>query len=547
MKKRSRLKAKQKGAVVILMAFIIGLGVLAYLLNAFDPARLRLEQDKRTMQSLNAAKQALIAWAVSHPTNPGQFPYPDRREMVSPNYDGKSDCPPSNTAFLVPSSYALLIGQLPIAGQDLPCVNHLLGLGEDFRDAQGNRLWYAVSRNLVHHYEFLLVDPNSDPIINPGIVSTPSYPWLKILDRNGQLISDRVAVVIIAPGNALNGQNRAGVAPTINQYLDSFTIGVTSFSNVDYTKPDEDFVVGQDSRDINESDTSFVKPYYFNDKLVFITIDELMNVLNNRASTEASNLLNKYRNKNTQFPYASNLGAAINNHISAGVNTKGMLPIDVTDNCSCTDEFTCTCSFNPIASVALKRDSGTWNTALDAGSCSSAAGAPSDTCTCTGAGSCSRFSTNFTCTAAGVCSHNLPSSPNNKFIYSVLPSYADVYTASPGLTPGCQKVSDSQAECDNAGNVSIGLKEPAWFKQNLWQDYIYYEWSVASNLQFGSKANLTAILVNVGQVNVGQNRPSSLILDYLDTVENTNGDNIYEASNKQKTSIYNDQAFVVAP
>ena len=544
MQKLNKLINKQKGAVIILMAFIIGLGVLTYLLNSFDPARLRLEQDKKTMQTLNEAKQALIAWAVIHPLYPGQFPYPDRREVVNPNYDGKSDCPPSNTAFLVPSSYALLIGQLPIVGQELPCDIPLLsGLGEDFRDAQGNRLWYAVSRNIVHHYEFLLADPNSNPIINPSIVSSSGYPWLKTLDRNGQLISDRVAVVIIAPGNALNGQNRAGVAPTANQYLDSFTIGGTSFSNFDYTKPDEDFVIGQDSREVGELDTSVVKPYYFNDRLVFITIDELMNALNNRASIEAANLLNKYRNKTTQFPYAAILGAPLNNHNSSGKSTKGMLPIDVTDNCSCVDEFTCTCNFNLIESVALKRDAGTWNALEDVGSCSSSNGAPSDICTCNGAGSCSRFATNFTCNATGLCTHNLPSNPNNKFTYSVLPSYADVFNAS----LGCFKISASQAECNNVGTVNLGLKEPVWFKRNLWQDYIYYEWSAVSNLQFGSKTNLTAILVNAGQANAGQTRPSPLILDYMDTVENTNGDNIFEASNKQKSNIYNDQAFVVAP
>ena len=545
MQKLNQQINKQKGAVVILMAFIIGLGVLVFLLNSFDPQRVRLEQDKKTMQSLNAAKQALIAWAVSHPYYPGQFPYPDRREVVSPNYDGKSDCPPSNTAFLVPNSYALLIGQLPIAGQDLPCENPSQGFGEDFRDAQGNRLWYGVSRNLVHHYEFLLADPNSNPIINPSIMSSPSYPWLKILDRNGQLISDRVAAVIIAPGNALNGQNRAGVAPTVNQYLDSFIVGGTSFSNTDYTKPDEDFVIGQDSREVSELDTSVVKPYYFNDRLVFITIDELMNALNNRANVEASNLLMKYRNKNSQFPHAADLGSALNNHISSGASTKGMLPIDVTDNCSCASATTCSCSFNPIESVALVRGSGTWNTAQDTNSCSSAIGAPSDTCTCTGAGSCSRFATTFTCTATGVCTHNLPGA--NKFVHAVIPTYADIYAATAGCT-----INGNQSECDNTGTFSIGLKEPAWFKQNLWQDYLYYEWNATPSLQLGTKSNLSAILINAGAMNTSetgwvQTRPTNDIRDYLDSLENTNNDNNFEASNKQKTGNYNDQAFVVAP
>lgn len=552
MHNRSRPKAKQKGAVVILMAFIIGLGVLAYLLNAFDPARLRLEQDKRTMQSLNAAKQALIAWAVSHPTNPGQFPYPDRREVVSPNYDGKSDCPPSGTAFNLPGSYALFLGQLPISGQDAPCESPLLGLSEELRDAQGNRLWYAVSRNLVHHYEFLLADPNSNPIINPSIVDSPTYPWLRMLDRNGVLISDRVAVVIIAPGNALAGQNRTGVAPTANQYLDTFTIGATNYSNANYVMPNEDFIIGQDSRDVTEADMSVIKPYYFNDKLIFITIDELIAAITSRASGEASKLLNQYRAKNGQFPYASNLGATFNNHNSSGISTKGMLPIDVTDACSCSSAANCSCSFQPILSVTLYRNAGTWDTAEDLGFCSSAA-SPKN-CTCTGAGSCSRFGTNFSCTNLGNCTHNLPSTPLNEYTYK-LNNHADFNNA----TLGCAIVTDTlprdTAECNDMGNFTIGLREPDWFKKNLWQDYFYYEWSPAANLQVGGKTGVGALLISTGamlasteaQPLVLQSRPSININDYLDSIQNTNNDLVFDATNRQKSNNYNDQAYIVMP
>ena len=96
---------KQKGVALILMAFIIGLAVIAYLFHALDPQRLRLEQDKKTMQTLNEAKQALIAWSVSHKYNPGQMPWPDRNGDGV--YDGSSDC--VTTLF----QYSFLLGQLP--------------------------------------------------------------------------------------------------------------------------------------------------------------------------------------------------------------------------------------------------------------------------------------------------------------------------------------------------------------------------------------------------------------------------------------------------
>ena len=545
--------SKQKGATLILAVFIIALASTIYMLRAFDPLKLSLEQDRRTYIELNEAKQALIALAVSHKNHPGQLPYPDRREVMNPNYDGKSDCPPSNTAFVAPASYSLFLGQLPISGQDLPCENPLNGLGEDFHDAQGNRLWYAVSRNLVHRYEFLQADPSSNPVINPSIISNPDYPWLVVKDRNGAIISDRVAVVIMAPGNVLNGQNRAGVAPTANQFLDAFQIGATTLSNADYDSADEDFIIGQDSKSMTDADNSVTKPYYFNDKLVYITIDELLKALTLRPRGEAARLLNEYRAKNGQFPYAANLGASLNNHNSSGVLTNGMLPIDVTNSCACSSETNCTCSFNPIKSVKMYRDAGTWNSLEDAGLCSSVS-SPKD-CTCTGAGSCSRFGTVFSCAALGECTHNLPATPLNKFIFSVN-SFADFYNAS----FGCVTVSDSlprdTVECNSIGNFTIGLRESDWFKTNLWQDYIYYQWSLANDLQIGAKLGVSAILVGAGEPVINpplsvkgaaQIRPSPNLNDYLDSQENINGNNVFDATNRINTGDYNDQVFIVAP
>lgn len=552
MRKPNKSISKQKGVALILMAFIIGLGVIAYLLHALDPQRLRLEQEKKTVETLNAAKQALIAWSVSHPLHPGQMPFPDRLEIVGPNYDGFSDCPPTGAAFLNPNSYQLLIGQLPVFGQTLPCKIPLIGLGEDFRDAQGNRFWYAVSRNLVYDYEH-----DEAPVINPGMINpnpltglydsppyqrqtgTTAFPWLKVLDRNGVLVSDRVAAVIIAPSDPIGVQNRIALSHA-SEYLDTFKIGAITYSNADYTKPDEDFIMGEDSRNVSSADTTFVQPYNFNDKLVYITIDELIAALNNRAATEASNLLKSYKAKTGQFPYAANLGVTLNNNISSPPNQQGALPIDVTDSCSCTitsPSPNCSCSFKVVTNVTFTKNSGTWST--NAGACVRAGNA----CTCNGVGNCKRSGINFTCTAAGNCSTN--QTGVNLFTYS-LPSYADTIPDNSGCF-----LSGSNPACNNDGVFSIGLKEAAWFKDNFWQDYFYYEWSSMPNLQVGGQAGVSALLIGTGQAIGIQNRPPinpiPSLSDYLDSVENTNGDNKFEATNKQKTSNYNDQTFVVAP
>jgi hypothetical protein len=533
MKKTSIKPKSQNGATLILMAFLIGLMAAAYALKVFNVASEQLDNDTQTLTVLNNAKKSLIAWSVSHENRPGQMPFPDRNS--DGDYDGTSDCNSPTSTF----SYTFLIGQLPIYGQRNPCVSPQRGIGSDFLDAQGNRLWYAVSRNLVHKYEI----PTADPIINPGIVSTPVYPWLRVLDRNGNLISDRVAAVIIAPGNPLGLQNRSGSAPSINQYLDSLQIGSVTFSNANYLTANEDFIVGLDTRAVTEADTTYVKPYFFNDKLIYITIDELMAALERRVDSEIGTLLKQYNVKNGRFPYAANLGASLNNHSSNGTSQKGMVPIDGTDSCSCSLFDTCTCSFNPIISVAMRRASGTWNSALDTGSCSSNG---TNTCTCTGEGSCSRILTNFSCNASGVCTHTSLPLGTNEFIYT-LPDYADVNNVANNCT-----ASGNQAICTSFGSFNIGLKEPAWIKTNFWQDYLYYEWSAAPDIQIGPKSNITALLINTGEPNISeigrvQIRASNDIRDYLDDAENTDNDMTFSAFSKQRTNNYNDQPFVIAP
>ena len=320
--KRSRLS--QRGAALIFIAFILGLGAAVYVLNTSNLDLLKAKQDAKTYQALEDAKVALISWAVSHKYTPGQMPWPDRKETSNPNYDGSSDC----VATSFQPSY--LLGQLPSLPTTSPCLDPNTGsvaysglstypsLGQEFRDAQGNRLWYAVSRNLVHDYEHA-----EDPIINPGMINAPhsvtpylrqsgtqSYPWLQVFDRNGNLVSDRVAAVLIAPGEPIGGQDRSGVADP-DQYLDGFSIGAANYKNSDYALVNEDFIIGEDSRKVSANDPTFLQPYNFNDKLVYITIDELMAALEKRVGEQTRASLKSYQDANGYYPYAAKLGTTV--------------------------------------------------------------------------------------------------------------------------------------------------------------------------------------------------------------------------------------------
>ena len=256
---------RQRGAALIMVMFIIGLAVIALVMKSYNAAEMKARQDEKTMKALAEAKEALIAWSVAHKFTPGQMPWPDR--VGDGNYDGSSDC--ATNSF----SQSLFIGQLPSLPATSPCLDPNTGstfymgystypgIGHEFRDGDGNRIWYAVSRNIVRNHQ-----ASSNPVINPSMIVNASSPdpWLKVIDANGNVLSSRVAVVLIAPGKPLANQNRTG-SPNENHFLES--------------------VMDNNQTFIRKNDDSG-----FNDRLIYITIDELISALEKRVVREVRNL-----------------------------------------------------------------------------------------------------------------------------------------------------------------------------------------------------------------------------------------------------------------
>jgi len=575
--------SSQRGMVLILIAFIIGLGAAAFMFKMFNASNLQAAQDEKTMRVLNEAKSALIAWAVAHPNSPGMMPWPDRNVDLDFDgdsaYDGKSDCV---TTTFQPS---YLLGQLPWRAQSNPCVMPHIGLGSDFRDAQGNHLWYAVSRNLVRDYQ------NSEyPIINPGMANPPnavtpysrqggtdSYPWLRVLDRNGNLLSDRVAAVIISPGNPLEGQDRSSPAPDASQYLDKLTIGSNTFRNFDAALVDEDFIMGEDSKNLSASDATFARPYYFNDKLVYITIDELIEALEKRVGEVARASLKKYQDTNGYYPYAAQLGTTTNYacELTAPASTTGLmagfLPANNQD-CAYTRTASATtlsceesifdASNSGVTSIRFDRTSGGNMANVSSGLCTRNS---STRCTCTGVGTCGNTTTRFSCTSLGCSSTGLRGSyriTNGKFRFrtggcaqNTFPTKTAVGCSNSNSVIVCNASDGNLSSC---GDVSFKNYLPTWFVTNQWQNYVYYQMTrpASTTITVGGQAT-EAVVVTTGRpiisapfasLGSAQVTPScSVINNYLDSAENTNGDNVLEATSKQRAINYNDQTFLVAP
>lgn len=333
------LKTGQQGSVLIIMVLILIVGVAAVMLSGISGIvrRPAVEMDTVTRQSLVVAKEGLITWAamrgISNNENvpPGLLPYPDRSATSeSPrNYDGISDCPPPNISI---ASNLWRLGKLPVLGENGPCRSSDGTVPDtalkilDSRDSAGETIWYAVSRNLLDDRS----TGSALPAIRPSFRTLPAN-WLTVCDQNGNLLSDRVAFVVIAPGAPLAGQTRptppAPVpAPAASNYLDRFSLPAagnpacrsTTESNYDANNI---FIA-------NNGNSAA-----FNDQLMYVTADEFFSRVTVAVAKEIANQLREYYEDpaHLEFPDAAALTV---NSLSTGNCDSGQgpgrLPIECT-------------------------------------------------------------------------------------------------------------------------------------------------------------------------------------------------------------------------
>lgn len=307
-----QFKRHQKGAVFLIMIAIITVGVIATLIGALSKVGLQNARNLSSSDILAQSKETVIGYMLSGGTNPpGWMMSPDVLNVPSTseilynsttyggNYDGESDAgcfdstQPSATPPYTPLrsniSERRCLGRLPWKS---------LGMSINSpteNDPIGYMPWYAFSRNL-----------NSSAAINSELLNTNSN-WLKVYDMNGGLLSDRVAFVIIVPGPALPNQNRPP-SPNLkgaSEYLDSISLPAgcapsgmpctITYSNYDLA---EKFVTGDEHRWMADPDNPAKQiqdpTYQFNDKLMYVTIDELMPLIEKRIAREVKACLDEY-------------------------------------------------------------------------------------------------------------------------------------------------------------------------------------------------------------------------------------------------------------
>ena len=261
-----RGKAKQRGASLMIIIVILVVAFAAALVTSLSLSSIKSARQQRTTTALSQAKAALIGYATTYSdTHSGEV----IGFLPCPDYDG-SNGEGSSPLGACGSQDVSQIGRLPWRTLNLPKI----------LDGDGECLWYAVSGTYKNN-------PKT------GLMNWDTNGQLKAYSSDGTLLTqsnNQAVAVIIAPGKALSGQNRAGTsAPicggnyTATNYLDNDTSHSINNSDVSTGK----FIQAHEHRDANGTLTLDI-----NDQMIFITKLDIWNAIQKRTDFQPTNVNN---------------------------------------------------------------------------------------------------------------------------------------------------------------------------------------------------------------------------------------------------------------
>ena len=333
--------ARQRGLVLLLIVLsllAIGGAMLLTGLAGGKTAERRIAERASADQRLLIARDALLGYAVGNISDsgrPGQLPAPDT--LQDNNYDGTA-----NNSSCLDGTATNGLPALTVAGSaNFRCLGKLpwktLGIspdGVDEFDVTGIVPWYAVSANISANNICLT---NINPITiaaSPisfvcGSATAPPFPWLKVCDQTGKLLSDRVAFVLIVPGTPIRTfgrtQTRASSPrPQPVDYLDSIPIP-PGWSALPAAQRCTTYDNAALSNEFVTADTTSE----FNDRLIFVTIDDLMARVENRAAQQLREALLNYQAAYVRYPWLAPVGdpSSVTNAFLATAGTiSGLVP-----------------------------------------------------------------------------------------------------------------------------------------------------------------------------------------------------------------------------
>lgn len=322
---------RQRGQALLALLVILGIGFSAAFFALARPTYSAIERDKITAAALAQAKAALVGYAVgvnnlAGGDRPGDLPCPDIND--SGGFGTSCDTP------------ATRIGRLPWKRLGLP----------DLRDGDGERLWYAVSNNFKYNTRTACVAPG-----DAGCLNSDSRGTITIRNTAGTVINDGtnpnpftpsgVIAVIFAPGAVLQRQGAGapqdrsctGGSCTAAGVCTSSPVTNTPKCNpVNYldvltgTEDNADFVDGSNTNGfINGVIRDAAGNAIVNDRLLVITYEDLMPVLQRRVAKEVLNCLTAYAGNaqnNGRYPWAAPVANITPPYADAVDTTFGRVP-----------------------------------------------------------------------------------------------------------------------------------------------------------------------------------------------------------------------------
>ena len=258
MQKLNKPSSKQGGIALIIFALILVLATTTFFVSQLDGNNIKIERDKKTVAALAEAKAALLGFgaqsgAALGSARPGELPCPDI----------------NNSGVEAASCNGNVVGRLPWK---------TLGIN-DLRDGDGERLWYAVSTKFIKN-------PRTYPL------NSETQGTITVRDTSGTIINDGslssgLVAVVISPSVAIKRQDG------VTQMRDT---PVNQNNAINYL----DIALGEDNSNfINGNINGLIKGpvedisgnVILNDKLISITQDELMAVVEPRVIAAVSNAL----------------------------------------------------------------------------------------------------------------------------------------------------------------------------------------------------------------------------------------------------------------
>jgi len=169
-------RPRQAGIALIAVVAFIGIAAAVFVVHGLNADASDARRNQRTAQALQAAREALLAYAATDANRPGSLPCPD--------IDGDGRALPGIE--YVGNGCHSYLGRLPWALLRIP----------ELRDGSGELLWYALSPGF----------RDAGPVTgNPGHVNPDTPAVLTIEGLPGTF-----AAIVLAPGASLQGQLRSG-------------------------------------------------------------------------------------------------------------------------------------------------------------------------------------------------------------------------------------------------------------------------------------------------------------------------------------------------